>query len=54
MKNIKASDIELVPFSKLQSAVSEVLKTSKKQSDLQLKELQAANVKKRAAKKKAA
>jgi hypothetical protein len=51
-KQIKADDIALIPFRGFSKAAKQVLSISKKDSDLKLAAFQAANVKKRAAKKK--
>lgn len=52
MKRQPAEDIPLVPFGALRSAVKKVLSNTKAESDRQITQLQAANLKRRAAKKK--
>jgi hypothetical protein len=51
MKSQKAEDIPLVPFTELQVAVKKVLSNTKKQSDEDIAKFQAANLKKRKARK---
>jgi hypothetical protein len=52
MKRVKAENIPLVPFTEFKRAVAKVLSNSKSQSDRQIAEAQAANVKRRAGRKK--
>jgi hypothetical protein len=51
-KTEKAGDIILVPFAELKRSAKRILSNTKKESDAQLAQFQAANVKKREAKKK--
>ena len=51
-KNAQAKDIALLPFAEMASNVRKILAVSKPESDRQMKSLQAANVKRREAKKR--
>ncbi len=51
-KQTKAEDISLIPFGGFSKAAKQVLSVSKKDSDRKLAAFQAANVRKRQAKKK--
>lgn len=50
-ENIAAKDVPLIPFQKFKTAARKVLSNTKKQSDSDIAKFQAANLKKRMAKK---
>lgn len=51
MKSKHSPDIELVPFERFKEGVAKVLANTKTESDAQIRKFQAANARKRQAKK---